>query len=130
MATPGRRADPPLEQELFEEPYRFDFFQAVRLLERLAPGRAPVGRGLIQRACQLRCSAPAKKTAPRSESMNKNTDQGPSPGDTPSTLPALVLTPRRSALLAGGLLLARATLRWQFRTRGDCVTCGRGAAAA
>ena len=34
MATPGRRADPPLERQLFEEPYRFDFFQAVRLLER------------------------------------------------------------------------------------------------
>lgn len=44
MATPCRRADPPLEQVLFEEPYRFDFFQAVRLLGRLGPGRAPVGR--------------------------------------------------------------------------------------
>ncbi len=25
-----------------------------------------------------------------------------------------------------GVLLARATLRWQFRTNGDCATCGRG----
>jgi type VI secretion system protein ImpH len=44
MATPSRRADPPLEETLFAEPYRFDFFQAVRLLERLQEDRAPVGR--------------------------------------------------------------------------------------
>jgi type VI secretion system protein ImpH len=43
MAAPIGRADPPLERELFEHPYRFDFFQAVRLLERLLPGKAPVG---------------------------------------------------------------------------------------
>ena len=34
----------PLNQELFDEPYRFDFFQAVRLLEKIHPERAPVGR--------------------------------------------------------------------------------------
>jgi type VI secretion system protein ImpH len=43
MATPRGRTDPPLEQTLFEEPYRFDFFQAIRLLGRLSPDRAPVG---------------------------------------------------------------------------------------
>ncbi|HWG47023.1 MAG TPA: type VI secretion system baseplate subunit TssG [Gemmataceae bacterium] len=35
---------PTLEERLFAEGYAFDFFQAVRLLERLAPDRRPVGR--------------------------------------------------------------------------------------
>jgi type VI secretion system protein ImpH len=43
MATESRGADPSLEHTLFTEAYRFDFFQAVRLLERLSGGRTPVG---------------------------------------------------------------------------------------
>ena len=43
MATPRGRKDPPLADTLSEEPYRFEFFQAVRLLGRLHPGRQPVG---------------------------------------------------------------------------------------
>jgi type VI secretion system protein ImpH len=43
MAAPSRRRDPALEEILFEEGYRFDFFQAVRLLERIYPSRRPVG---------------------------------------------------------------------------------------
>lgn len=34
----------PLNQELFDEPYRFEFFQAVRLLEKIFPERRAVGR--------------------------------------------------------------------------------------
>lgn len=44
MATEGRRTSDPLVEVLFEEPYRFEFFQAVRLLERISPERRPVGR--------------------------------------------------------------------------------------
>jgi type VI secretion system protein ImpH len=47
MATQGGRTDPSLEQLLFEQGYRFDFFQAVRLLERLYPERLPVGRNAV-----------------------------------------------------------------------------------
>ena len=49
MATPGRTEGADLDQPeirglLEREPFRFEFFQAVRLLERLAPERNPVGR--------------------------------------------------------------------------------------
>lgn len=36
-------AKKPLNQELFDEPYRFEFFQAVRLLEKIHPERKAVG---------------------------------------------------------------------------------------
>ncbi len=44
MATQSRTTDPPLAQELFDEPYRFGFFQAVRLLERVYADHEPVGQ--------------------------------------------------------------------------------------
>lgn len=48
MAAEGRGSGDPLEETLKEtleqEAYRFEFFQAVRLLERLRPASAPVGR--------------------------------------------------------------------------------------
>jgi type VI secretion system protein ImpH len=49
MATPGRGSDSPVdlsevEELLRNEPYRFEFFQAIRLLERMAPDRKPLGR--------------------------------------------------------------------------------------
>lgn len=34
----------PLNQELFDEPYEFEFFQAVRLLEKIYPDKKAVGR--------------------------------------------------------------------------------------
>jgi type VI secretion system protein ImpH len=49
MASPGRRNDSPVdlsevEARLKKEPYRFEFFQAIRLLERIFPERKPLGR--------------------------------------------------------------------------------------
>lgn len=43
VAVSGPRA-PILAEQLFAEPYIFDFFQAVRLLERLYPEHRPIGR--------------------------------------------------------------------------------------
>src|SRR5262245_16841689 len=43
MASQSGRADSPLVKLLLDEPYRFDFFQAVRLLERVFRERAPAG---------------------------------------------------------------------------------------
>jgi type VI secretion system protein ImpH len=44
MAAQNGRTNTPLSKNLFDEPYRFDFFQAVRLLERIGRERQPVGR--------------------------------------------------------------------------------------
>jgi type VI secretion system protein ImpH len=44
MASQSGRSDPSLEEVLFAEGYRFDFFQAVRLLELIYVDRKPVGR--------------------------------------------------------------------------------------
>jgi type VI secretion system protein ImpH len=44
MATQSRPTDPPLAHQLFDEPFRFGFFQAVRLLERIYAEDYPVGQ--------------------------------------------------------------------------------------
>lgn len=44
MDSESGGTSPAVETLLQDEPYRFEFFQAVRLLERLMPERLPVGR--------------------------------------------------------------------------------------
>jgi type VI secretion system protein ImpH len=46
MATQSGRTDPSVADLLFDAGYQFDFFQAVRVLERLYPDRQPVGRAV------------------------------------------------------------------------------------
>ncbi len=66
MAAPGRRADRPIADLLIEHGYQFEFFQAVRLLARLDPARAPVGEGASPAAEVVRFGARASMAFPAS----------------------------------------------------------------
>lgn len=56
-----------LRDQLFAEGYRFEFAQAVRLLEQLAPGQRPVGRQGTAEGEALRFRVPASLAFPASE---------------------------------------------------------------
>jgi len=63
MATPGRQPDPPVARTLFEKPYGFDFYQAVRLLHWL---REHADRGtrpseIVRFAARLALETPASE---------------------------------------------------------------------
>ena len=57
MATYGWRSGRSVEEFLFAEGHRFDFFQAVRLLEWLLPAAPSVGEGAdpAREAVRFRC---------------------------------------------------------------------------
>jgi len=80
MATPNGRTDPPLEQLLFEEPYRFHFFQAVRLLRHLNSARTRVGGESHPRDEAVRFRALNSLAFPASEIQElEPTDGGDAP---------------------------------------------------
>lgn len=81
MAAAGRGTGSPLTQLLFDEPYRFEFFQAVRLLERLNPGRGPVGRDGDPREEAARFRAHASLSFPPSQI--RRIDEGEGGGGAP-----------------------------------------------
>lgn len=56
-----------LKQLLFDEPYRFEFFQAVRLFERIFPDRKPVGGGSLPADEQIRFRTNVALDFPSSE---------------------------------------------------------------
>ena len=65
--------------KLAEQPHRFDFFQAVRLLEKLFPERQPVGRFVHPNSEVARFSAHASLAFPASQiqSMDSSADAAP-----------------------------------------------------
>lgn len=68
MAAENGRTDPPLSKLLFDESYRFNFFQAVRLLERLTQAeRLPVGRYAEPERETVRFKTPASLDFPPSQ---------------------------------------------------------------
>jgi len=67
MATFGWRTDRSLVEQLFAEPYRFDFFQAVNLLERLMPEAAEVGESAPRAREAVRFRASLMAAFPASE---------------------------------------------------------------
>jgi len=72
VATTSGREDLALvpgavENRLRKEPFSFEFFQAVRLLERVCPGRVPVGRFAHPRTEVVRFSVNPSLSFPASE---------------------------------------------------------------
>lgn len=57
----------PLNQEIFDEPERFKFFQAVRLLERMFPKRVAIGRDSLPSKEVVRIRSHASLNFPASE---------------------------------------------------------------
>ena len=70
-----------LDKEFFEEPYRFEFFQAVRLLERIHPELKPVGRDalpnqeVIRIRSRMALDFPASEIYEITETVDEQTDE-------------------------------------------------------
>jgi type VI secretion system protein ImpH len=70
-----------LNQELLDEPYRFEFFQAVRLLEKIYPERRAVGREatttpeIARFRSRLALDFPASEIHELQETVDEKTDE-------------------------------------------------------
>ena len=64
MAATSRRTAPPVAERLYAEPYRFDFFQAVHLLEQMMP---PKHQAHARRSIWVKFRSSLKSDFPASE---------------------------------------------------------------
>ncbi|MEP6901897.1 MAG: type VI secretion system baseplate subunit TssG [Actinomycetota bacterium] len=71
----------PLNQEIADEPYRFEFFQAVRLLEKVYPKRKAVGRDalpheeIVRFRSRMSLNFPASEVHELKESFDEFTEE-------------------------------------------------------
>jgi type VI secretion system protein ImpH len=74
-------SEKPLNQKLAEEPYRFEFFQAVRLLEKIFPERKAVGREalpheeIVRFRSRMSLNFPASEIHELKDSFDEFTEQ-------------------------------------------------------
>ncbi len=74
-------AKAPLKEELFDEPYRFEFFQAVRLLGKIDIDNKPVGKDALPNDEYIRFRSRASLDFPSSEVHEIRHTEDPSTGE-------------------------------------------------
>lgn len=79
MAAPQRQAHPALSERLFGHAHQFSFFEAVHLLETLAPGKAPLGESLEPAKEPVRFTVAPSLSFPAAEiaGLSADTEGGP-----------------------------------------------------
>src|SRR5262245_9391584 len=86
MAAESRQVDPGVATTLFQRPYAFDFYQAVRLLhwlhERIPPGERPAE--VVRFAARLALEAPASE-------IYELEPGKPRQGESPATPPEMIV---------------------------------------
>jgi len=75
----GWQRDRSVEEWLFHEPYRFEFVQAVRLLEQLAASAEPLAEGVNAAAEPVRLRANVSQAFPASEVQDLEAGKGAPP---------------------------------------------------
>ena len=86
MASKSGSADRPLTRLLFDEGYRFGFFQSVRLLERIYPERERVGRDGPAAEEVVRFKARSSLEFPASEVYDVTREDAGGTGDPPQMI--------------------------------------------
>ena len=75
MAAKERQSDPPLRSRLFNEFFRFSFYKAVTLLERLSPAKKRLGETLDPGEEAVRFSVKPGLSFPPSDISNLHQDR-------------------------------------------------------